>query len=151
VNYLKDKRTANGVVCLLMSNLFFWYYEAMGNCRNLTYDDIYNFPICNNKVLLEIAQKTEPLMCDIQKNAKRKVRNQKKTGKVEYDEYYIKESKTYIDEIDTILAAHYGFTEEELDFIINYDIKYRMGKELLNNENEKENEQLIKNNNSFLK
>ena len=22
---------------------------------------------------------------------------------------------------------HYGFTEEELDFIINYDIKYRMG------------------------
>jgi len=24
-------------------------------------------------------------------------------------------------------AKHYGFTEEELDFIINYDIKYRMG------------------------
>lgn len=30
-------------------------------------------------------------------------------------------------EIDTILAQHYGFTELELDFIINYDIKYRMG------------------------
>lgn len=28
------------------------------------------------------------------------------------------------------LASHYGFTEEELDFIINYDIKYRMGDEL---------------------
>ncbi len=26
-----------------------------------------------------------------------------------------------------ILAKHYGFTDEELDFIINYDIKYRMG------------------------
>ncbi|MFZ3157529.1 MAG: hypothetical protein WA124_08525 [Smithella sp.] len=25
------------------------------------------------------------------------------------------------------LAQHYGFTDEELDFIINYDIKYRMG------------------------
>jgi hypothetical protein len=35
-----------------------------------------------------------------------------------------------IDEIDKVLAKHYGFTEEELDFIINYDIKYRMGKEL---------------------
>ena len=32
-----------------------------------------------------------------------------------------------IDEIDTLLGEHYGFTEEELDFIINYDIKYRMG------------------------
>ncbi len=31
-----------------------------------------------------------------------------------------------------VLAEHYGFTEEELDFIINYDIKYRMGKELNN-------------------
>lgn len=26
-----------------------------------------------------------------------------------------------------MLAQHYGFTDEELDFIINYDIKYRMG------------------------
>lgn len=36
----------------------------------------------------------------------------------------------YIDKIDKVLPEHYGFTEEELDFIINYDIKYRMGKEL---------------------
>jgi hypothetical protein len=26
-------------------------------------------------------------------------------------------------------AKHYGFTGEELDFIINYDIKYRMGQD----------------------
>jgi hypothetical protein len=28
-----------------------------------------------------------------------------------------------------VLAKHYGFTDEELDFIINYDIKYRMGRD----------------------
>ena len=55
----------------------------------------------------------------------------KSTGRnVIYDEYYPKLSKQYIDEIDKVLAKHYGFTEEELDFIINYDIKYRMGDEL---------------------
>ena len=32
--------------------------------------------------------------------------------------------------IDKLLADHYGFTDEELDFIINYDVKYRMGEEL---------------------
>jgi hypothetical protein len=37
------------------------------------------------------------------------------------------ESKSIIDEIDRVLAQHYGFTDEELDFIINYDIKYLMG------------------------
>jgi hypothetical protein len=26
-------------------------------------------------------------------------------------------------------GQHYGFTEEELDFIINYEINYRMGKD----------------------
>ena len=44
--------------------------------------------------------------------------------------YQKKLSKPIIDEIDELLAKHYGFTEEELDFIINYDIKYRMGDEL---------------------
>jgi hypothetical protein len=47
------------------------------------------------------------------------------------------------DEIDRVLAVHYGFTDEELDFASsklragpsmklragNYDIKYRMGRE----------------------
>jgi hypothetical protein len=37
--------------------------------------------------------------------------------------------KPIIDEIDRVLARHYGFTEEELDFIINYDIKYRLGQD----------------------
>jgi hypothetical protein len=36
--------------------------------------------------------------------------------------------------IDRVLAAHYGFTSEELDFIINYDIKYRIGRDAKNEE-----------------
>ncbi len=32
-------------------------------------------------------------------------------------------------QLDRFLAKYYGFTDEELDFIINYDIKYRMGKD----------------------
>ena len=31
--------------------------------------------------------------------------------------------------IRRVLARHYGFTEEELDFIINYDITYRLGRD----------------------
>jgi len=42
-----------------------------------------------------------------------------------------KYAKPILDGIDAVLAAHYGFTDEELDYIINYDIKYRMGKDLL--------------------
>ena len=69
-------------------------------------------------------------MRDLKKNKYRKETFYKATGRVVYDEYYPKLSKPIIDEIDELLAKHYGFTEEELDFIINYDIKYRMGDEL---------------------
>jgi hypothetical protein len=27
------------------------------------------------------------------------------------------------------LTRHYGFTAEQLDFVINYDIKYRLGRD----------------------
>lgn len=47
-----------------------------------------------------------------------------------YKSFIPKYSKPIIDKIDKVLARHYGFTDEELDFIINYDIKYRMGDEL---------------------
>ena len=32
-----------------------------------------------------------------------------------------------IDNIDKTISDHYGFSAEELDSIINYDLKYRMG------------------------
>lgn len=53
---------------------------------------------------------------------------------IEYDEMKALWSKGAIDAIDTLLAAHYGFTDEELDFIINYDIKYRMGRDAATSE-----------------
>lgn len=49
-------------------------------------------------------------------------------------------SKPIMDRMVTVLAEHYGFTEAELDFIINYDIKYRMGKALFGEE-EDDNEE----------
>ena len=43
--------------------------------------------------------------------------------------FFFKNSKPLINEIDHLLAGYYGFSEEELDFIVNYDIKYRMGRD----------------------
>jgi hypothetical protein len=66
-------------------------------------------------------------MADYLNNSQERTRDQKLTGLVTYREFYPALSKPIIDEIDRVLAQHYGFTDEELDFIINYDIKYRMG------------------------
>ena len=50
-------------------------------------------------------------------------------GHITYQEFYAGSTKPILDEIDTVLAGHYGFTAEELDFILNYDIKYRLGRD----------------------
>ena len=122
------------ITAFLNSSLFYWYNTACSNCRDLTLREILSVPIGLKDMLPSVRRsldiKCAELMKDYKRNAHRKTCIYKATGKVEYDEYYPKLSKPIIDEIDELLAKHYGFTEEELDFIINYDIKYRMGDEL---------------------
>ena len=65
-------------------------------------------------------------MDDLCRNSIIEVRQQL-NGQIENQAFKVQKSKPIIDEIDGILVQHYGFTDEELDFIINYDIKYRMG------------------------
>lgn len=55
--------------------------------------------------------------------------NYKKLGLLQIECTYPKISTLIIDKIDERLASHYGFSKDELDFIINYDIKYRLGEE----------------------
>ena len=64
---------------------------------------------------------------DMVSNSTMLVREQKNTGRTETQSFKIQKSKALIDKIDVALAEYYGFTDEELDHIINYDIKYRMG------------------------
>ncbi|MDD2776203.1 MAG: hypothetical protein PHU06_09625 [Gallionella sp.] len=46
---------------------------------------------------------------------------------IEQDTYRLSASKHIIDQVDLELARIIGLSIEETDFIINYDIKYRMG------------------------
>jgi len=129
----------NIVVSVLSSTIFLFWFIIQSDCRHLNMKEINEFPLNMDKMdtdikslLSGLAKKLEK---DLKKNSYRKESNYKATGKVIYDEFYPKKSKSIIDEIDKVLAQHYGFTDEELDFIVNYDIKYRMGGELEGEEN----------------
>ncbi len=68
-------------------------------------------------------------MIDYKRNAEKRTVTYQNLGKITVHYFNFRPSKPIIDEIDRVLAKHYDFTDEELDFIINYDIKYRMGRD----------------------
>jgi hypothetical protein len=115
------------VIALLSSDLFWWWYTITTNCRDLNPYDIQQFPLTEilltDAALIDLGGK---YVRDIQSNSRMMVRNQRQTGRTETQSFKLQKSKPIIDEIDRVLARHYGFTDEELDFILNYDIKYRM-------------------------
>jgi hypothetical protein len=107
-----------------------FFYKNYSNCRDFSEREINNFPIgkLSDENLTKINELEVLLKKDYKKNKEIKNRTYE-SGLIYYEEYYPAKSKPIIDEIDKVLAKHYGFTDEELDFIINYDIKYRMGSE----------------------
>lgn len=115
------------VTCVLNSSVYYWFYKNISNCRDYSDKEINSFPIGNFTDNMKVLQEKLQTSYDVNKTIKNRTYE---SGLVYYEEYYPAKSKPIIDEIDKVLAKHYGFTEEELDFIINYDIKYRMGDEL---------------------
>lgn len=129
---INDAYNNSAIGAIVSSSLFYWNYIAYTDCRNLTKGYIDNFPAPILAVKdVDLANNGTTLFADYESNKFTKNTYYKSTGRnVIYDEYYPKRSKKLIDEIDKCIAKYYNFTEGELDFIINYDIKYRMGDEL---------------------
>ncbi len=114
---------------VINSTIFYIWFITYGNGRNVTLRDIMTFPIPDclkaDSTIETFGVLFKSLMIDYRKHS---VIRERKDG-VQYQEFYPKYSKSVIDKIDVFLARLYGFTDEELDFIINYDIKYRIGKD----------------------
>jgi hypothetical protein len=134
---LSDRNVA---ISILSSSTFFLNYIIWSSCQVVNSRDFnipYNSSDMTSDLKKELSSLGIQLQDDYQKHSHIKERNYSKKGRVftmQKQHFFIKHSKSIIDKIDNYLAKYYGFTEEELDFIINYDIKYRMGDELNDNE-----------------
>ena len=123
------EESANPMLCLLSSSLYYWLWTTISDCYHVTRTDIDTVPVPESLTSdKRFSQLADALMDDFERNAEIRVRHRADGTKRREINYLVGKSKGLIDQIDCVLAEHYGFTEEELDFIINYDIKYRMGR-----------------------
>ena len=80
------------------------------------------FDLTDQQNLKKLAAGSKQLMEDINENS-----CMVDQGTLTIQATYPRMSKEIIDKLDCVLAQHYGLTADETDYLINYDIKYRMG------------------------
>ena len=128
--YFRDEGAAHAACAVLNSSLFYAYFIAYGDCFHLSDTLATSFPvppaIMVDTCLIDLSKH---LMADLTANAETMTIRTRDGATIAYAEFSGSKSKPIIDEIDRVLAQHYGFTDEELDFIVNYDIKYRLGRD----------------------
>lgn len=126
-----DPQMAKCALCCLNANLFYWFVTVYSDCRHVNKREVDLFPInlqqlANSSCGPKLITLASRLMKDVDSRSEHRKMTFKHDS-LTVQCIFPKRSKPILDEIDAVLARHYGFTPEELDFIINYDVKYRIG------------------------
>lgn len=120
----------------LNSTTFYWFYQVRTNCRDFNPSDYKTFPIPESLRIEDFTELADQLHESLDKSSTFIGNEHSKTGHIEIEQFRPKGSKPIIDKIDLVLSVHYNFTSEMIDFILNYDIKYRLGRDAEDNEEE---------------
>ena len=124
-----SEQTADIAFAALNSNLFYLYFSMLTDTRHINPSDVRDFPLGLDSMSRDNKTALLSLARQLRDSFDNNIVFVNKSG-LKIESIDTPKLKPIIDEIDALLAKHYGFTEEELDFIVNYDIKYRMGDEL---------------------
>lgn len=115
--------------CLLSSTLHYWLYQVRTNCRDFNPTDLAYPPIpdsiaCGSAVFSRLARRLADALSETADiaNATYKV-----GGTVSFEKFRPRMTKRIIDDIDATIAPAFGMDSDQLEFIINYDVKYRLG------------------------
>jgi hypothetical protein len=131
--YTDSDNISNIIVPIINSSLFYWFWRVMFDGYHCGKNNISAFPFNISKLgeieIRELTSLNILLMEDFQLNSTLNQVRYRHTGLVEYDQFNVKKSKHILDKIDHVICNHLNFNAEEIDFIVNYEIKYRMGQE----------------------
>ena len=125
----KDPDMSVFAYALLNSSLFRWFVDVVSDGSHLNMREV-NHITFDAKQAVASASKLRPLCKSLTKTLVKT--SFERVMVYKHDTLTVqcivpKHAKSVIDQIDEVLSKQYRFTPEELDFIINYDIKYRMG------------------------
>jgi hypothetical protein len=112
---------------LLNSQLFYWYWISNSNCMDVVSREVLNLPVFDLDAVdpAPFAALMQHLLAAYATTATTRVRRGTRINTSEVN-VAAGHAKPVLDAIDRLLASHYGLDDEALDFVLNYDIKYRL-------------------------
>ncbi|MEZ4526739.1 MAG: Eco57I restriction-modification methylase domain-containing protein [Desulfobacterales bacterium] len=129
--FLVKKNYQNLIGAVLSSNLYYWFSHIYSDNLHLKSYELEIFPVPAEKFTAKQIKTIDRLykdyLADLHKNSKVKKADYANTDS--YREYYARHSKQLIDKIDLAVQKAYGLTDEEIRFIINYDLEFRTDNE----------------------
>jgi len=126
-----ERKLADIVGATLSSNLFYWYQQVYYDNLHIKSYEIESFPIPVKQLTPAIRRKIEKLYDQYLQDIERHViqrESQEYKHITTFKEYKIRYSKALIDAMDDVICPLYGLTEEETEFIKNYELRFRMDK-----------------------
>lgn len=133
--FLPDESWQRVTHALLNSSTYYQFFCTYTDGRHINPSDVREFPVNMDAFAPDVIKSLSDLSTRLEQSMKANISLWRKSGLL-IESVDSRPTKPIIDEIDHVLARHYGFTDAELDFIINYDIKYRMGREVNEEEGE---------------
>lgn len=123
------KAVSESSIAIINSDLFYFWWITQSDEFHVLGSQISSMPFPES-LLSETKTKSlvERLMNDYKKKAIRKT-IQVGGKEVTMDEIHARLSRDVILEIDNVLAPHYGLKKEELAFLKDYDIQFRLSEE----------------------
>lgn len=126
---LFEKELSDAIGCILSSNLSFWYYQIISNNLDWKSEELLSFtiPELTDENINDLSSLYQEYQTDIEAKANvRQSSGESRYNVTQFKEYKIVKSKPIIDRIDDYICPLYGLTNEERDFVKNYELEFRM-------------------------
>ena len=123
---------AKAIGCILSSNLSFWFYQIYSNNLDWKGYEINEFrlPLLNEEHICVMNNLYDEYLIDIERNANMRISSGSSSYNVSsFKEYKIGKSKAIIDKIDDYIGPLYGLTKDEIEFVKNYEIDFRLSED----------------------
>ena len=126
------KKFTKVISAILSTSLFWFYQQTYTDGLHIKQSELESFPLFDLESLTPaqidaVEEIYDEYLSDIERNVSVRTSSDNSSYNVaQFKNYKLNKSKNLIDKVDDIIGKFYGLTDEEINFIKNFELEIRM-------------------------